>query len=311
MKTIGKIIKLIIILVILYASVSTIIDYYRMKNGEVPVFNKSTYDSRKKIQKYKGFIYDAQRKIKTSPREPLSESSNIKFKVLTLKYDIPSTWKEEKKEYKLEINKIDNCTTSTLYYADLNNKIYTYCIEDINLIKDNKKETLSKAIQKDNKIPTMIFSSIAYSGILSDGTTQVYKNRNDGFSSYDITIYQCNKDFINDIYITPREVPFQLDFCTYKDDDLKFIFEIVDESEKSSESTTNLTPEIIYEDDNYRYEFEYPKSQFVFIKIPAVRGKEETKIPLMQALNSNIVTIDEVLAKGLQVNKVAKSVETP
>lgn len=309
MKTITRLIKITIIFGIIFVFGTTAIDYYRMKNGDIPIFNKSEYNSRNKIQKYNGLIYKAQRKIKVSTREPLSESSDIKFKILTLEYDIPSTWQEKKKDYTLDIKKIDSCASSSLYYADNTNKIYTYCLEDIQIVKNQKKEAFNEALKKDDKLLLDILNKVGYLGILPDSSTQLYQNRNDGFTSTDINIYQCNKEFINDIYITPKEVPFQLDFCTYKDDDFKFIFEIVDESEK--ETATTSTPEVIYEDDIYRYEFDYPKSQFVFITTPAIRGKQETKIALMEALNSGLVTIDDLLSKGLQVNKIDKTNETP
>ena len=219
MKPIFNAIKIIIILAILYSCGTAVIDYYRMKNGDVPIFNKSEYDSRNKIQRYKGIIYNAERKIKTSTNEPLSESSNIKFKVLTKEFNIPSTWKEEKKEFTLDIQKIANCSTSTLYYADDNNKIYTYCLEEIQVVKDKQKESLTDALKNDDKLLQNIFNNLGYLGKLSDGTLQ-YQNRNDGFTSSDITVYQCDNELVKDIYITPKDVLFQPDFCTVKNDSI-------------------------------------------------------------------------------------------
>ena len=46
-------------------------------------------------------------------------------------------------------------------------------------------------------------------------------------SNSGLTMYRCNKQNINDVYFAPAGVSMQQDFCTYKDDDFKFIFEIL------------------------------------------------------------------------------------
>ena len=63
---------------------------------------------------------------------------------------------------------------------------------------------------------------------------------------------------------------------------------------------------VFFEDSEYIYQFDEVKSNRIFIVSPAVRGKEERKVTLKEALNYNLVTIDELESKGLKFNKIEK-----
>ena len=308
MKAIKRFIKTIIIMVILFGLISAGVDYYRMLHGMVPVFNRVEYNSRKKIQTYRGLFYTASRKVLTSTREPLEESSKLRFQFITFSLDVPSTWKEKKADMYLKVSPVKECLeSSVLYYADKDIKIYTYCIDKIQIEKNDKSEEFISYLQKDHTVINTMIDQLSFGGVLSDHSTYYFTNT-DHYSSDDVSIYQCHDDFVTDIYIAPKDSAFQTDFCTYKDDDFKFMFEILDESvEPEKVEGVELLPEVIYEDEEYRYQFDYPKSNYVFITTPAVRGKDETKTPLMTALQSGMVTMEELLDKGLDITKVEKN----
>ncbi len=335
MKVIKNFIKMIIILVLVVGCVTAGVDYLRMKHGKVPVFNQTEYFSRKKIQTYKGLFYTAKRKVLVSTEEPLEESSKLHFKFLFLETDIPSTWVEKKADSSLKVIPVQNCSEgSILYYADKDVKVYTYCIDKIQIEKNHKSQDFLSYLKKDSSILEDMKDQLSYGGILSDSTTEYYTNM-DHYYSDDVIVYQCHRNLVEDVYIAPKDSVFQADFCTYKDDDFKFMFEISDEtpseleenyqdlkkkkeeaekkkdnSDENVENGEEITlpePEVIFEDEKYRYEFPYPKSQYVFITTPAVRGKEETKISLMTVIQQQLLSMDELMDKGLDITKVEKN----
>lgn len=306
MKAIGKLIRNVILLVILFGFGTAGIDYYRMTKGFVPIFNRSYYYSQGRIQEYRGLFYKAERHITSSTRESLEDSKDIQFQLFQLKYKIPSTKKNDTIEYTLDVQKSEMCSgTSLLYYADLDVKVYTYCIDDIQ-IKGKNQGTLSEKLSSDKDFLQDLYSRLSYQGLLLDGKTQFF-NSNETFAKEGVTLYRCNDGFIQDVYITPLGTSIQPDFCTYKDDDFMFIYEVVDEF--TGEVSDDSVPEVLYEDDTYRYEFDTYKSPFVFVTTPAVRGKVETKTPIRTVLDSGILTIDQLIDRGLVINKVDKAKE--
>lgn len=303
MKSIFGTIRFVIFLGILVCFAMAGVDYYQMYTGNVPVFNRTYYDSRNKVQVYQGVLYKASRKVLTSTREPLEESSDLKFRFLIFDFDIPSTWKEDKDSLKIKMEKSEACSfNSDLYYADLETKIYTYCINQINVNNKSLLDTLKK--DKDSK--EEIFSKFAYQGLLTDGITEVNQVRD--FN--DLVVYHCHNGLSDDLYFVPNDVGMPQDLCVYKDDDFKFIFEIDDQSKNMVvDENTPATPEIIYQDEEYIYQFDSPKSSYIFITTPEVRGKAASSTPLMSVLNQNLLTIDELIEKGLDVEKVEKNNE--
>ena len=129
-------------------------------------------------------------------------------------------------------------------------------------------------------------------------------------SNNGLKMYRCNKQNINDVYFAPAGVSMQQDFCTYKDDDFKFIYEI---EEAPAENTEKIegedTKEVFYEDETYRYEFDVPTLNRISITTPEIRGKAATSTPLKTILDYKILTLDELAEKGLKFNKIDKKKE--
>ena len=120
-----------------------------------------------------------------------------------------------------------------------------------------------------------------------------------------LAMYKCNTPGINDLYIVPDGTPFMADFCTYKDDDFKFI-STIEEEKSDSETTEEKTKEIFFEDEKYYYEFDEPKKDKIFVTSPAVRLTPEKKYSLVDVLNHKLLTIEDLEEKGLKFNKTAK-----
>ena len=312
-KLLKGIFKLILFVFLLFACF-TGIDYYRMNRGKLPVFQMSSYYSKTRTQTFHGPFYTASRVVRASPLEELNESSDISFHVfsLSLKVSLPVT--HEEVPFLVETLEKDNCQEpSVLYYADLNQKVYTYCLDQINIMEGNQKNSLFSLLGTEISIMDDLYSHLAYMGILGDGKTLKYHSREDSTTNHGLTIYQCQDTNINDIYIGPAQMEFQKDFCTLKDDDFLFLYEISDETPSSLQAVLddkgNVIPEVFFEDETYRYEFDLPKTSYVFVTTPTVRGIEGKRIPLMTILNGKILSIDDLEKKGLSFNKIDKAKE--
>ena len=308
-----KIIRNLLIIIIVFGILTALIDYVRMTTGNVPIFNISSYSSKERIQSYRGLFYQGSRKITVSPDEPLVDSSEITFTVLTFDINVPRNYKEVLDDFNIETLESSECGTSKLIYADLKNKVYTYCLDEINIVDNEKKIPFTDYIRDHIDLIEDIDHHMGYMGLYKDNKTILLRTRDDGFSNNGLAIYRCNDTNINDVYIGPINMSFQSDFCTFKDDDFKYIYTIeeipkaeVIPAEGEVQVIEDDVKEIFFEDDNYKYEFNETKSDRVFIVIPSVRGREEKKIALKDALNNKLVTIEELENKGLKFNKIDK-----
>ncbi len=312
-KLLKSIIKIILLIVFLVC-VMTGIDYYRMYHGEIPIFNTSYYNSRTRTQTYKGVFYVATREYYASIREPLEDSRKLRFYLFSFSLPIPEIRKKQEVSFQVETKEQDVCgESSVLYYADLDKKVYLYCLDDISINDQGKKDSLFNLLSKDNGIIDKTLNHMDFMGIYLDQSTLMFQSGRDNISNNGLKIFQCNSFYVNDIYIGPKSMAFHDDFCTYKDDDFKFIYDVVDESPESIQPVVDANgkeiPEVFFEDDKYRYEFEVPKSAYVFVTTPAVRGKDATKTPLLVALSYGLVTIEDLEEKGLKFNKIDKAKE--
>ena len=303
-KEIFKTIYKVALLLVIVGALTTGIDYTRISSGELPLFSVHFYKVSTKKQTFQGVFYKATRKVRNDPNEPLIESSNIKFKLLN-KYpvDIPTEYKNVSIDYAIETKEVENCMEqSKLYYADENVKVYTYCIESFKVTADNKKEELISMLKENPDLIDEIDSKMGFVGIHYNGTTQMYKSYPDEYTNSGLAMFKCNNNGITDIYFGPRNMQMQQDFCTYKNDDFKFIYKVEELEHQKIEQV-----ETFWEDQENYYQFSETKSDYVIIKIPAVRGRQEQTIQLKYALYNGLVTIDELKEKGLEFNTVSKT----
>lgn len=315
MRVILNAIKNVLIVILVFGFVTAGIDYVKMTSGEVPLFNLSNFDQKTRIQTYRGLFYIAERKVKASETEPLVDSSNMKYKILVFdvavprKFDTPDT-------FTVETKVTEDCTESSkLYFANLKVKVYTYCLDSIDINDKGNKVSLMKKLEDNISIIDDIDNKLGLLGLYKDNTTLMFQDRKDEFTNNGLTMYRCNKENINDVYFAPADTPFKNDFCTYKDDDAKFIFKIEDDSVKPEPELDEegkekeIPKETFYSDEEYDYQFEYIKSEQVFIILPAVRGRDERRYTVREVLNNKLLTIDDLKARGLKFEKVAKKKE--
>ena len=302
-KRIGFIAKLLILIVLLGAA-TCFVDYTRVLDNEEPLFAIKQYDSISKIQKYRGLFYIVERKISVTPTETMAESKNISFKVLIYELSLKARKISDKKLINMKYKEEEQCTTSKLIYATETIKIYTYCLDNIEFTENSKKITYDKLFKN-----TRLIEVIPFSGLDNDKTTEIYIDENKEYSKNGIKIFKCNNNHDRkSIYITTMSKEKQNDFCTYKDDDFKFVYKLEDTSEKDickvEKDKEPLPPEIFYEDEKNQYSFDCQKSQ----NIKLISYNKE--ITLKDALNNKIVTIDELKQKGLVFNTISKETKT-
>lgn len=301
---------------ILVGVLSTGIDYARVMGGETPIFNIKSYDEKTHIQRFRGLFYIAERKVKNSVNEHLVDSTNIKFKVLTLEIDVPRQFKEQTFEFSLETKNEELCQPSRLIYANKEIKIYTYCLEELNVIDNGtgNKDSLANYLKNDYTIIEDIDTKLLFLGTIIDnsqdsqGIILKYKSDEDKFTNNGIEMYRCDKLNINDVYLVPKGIGIKEDFCKYKDDDFYFIYEVeIDPLPEGVEEIKN--PEPFWEDQINRYEFDTVQKDRVYITTPGVRGRTPKKIPLNQVLVQNILALEQLQEKGLKFNTINKEEE--
>ena len=313
-KIVKGFIKLLVLLFVLFL-MSSGIDYLRMRNGKLPMFCMNTYNPYKNIQMFINPFYTAERKVRASIQEPLVDSSKVSFRLLYFNLPIERKYVEEKENFTISTKEISNCEEKAkLYYADLFIKVYTYCLDDISIKVNDKSDSLLSYLKKDITILDDIDSKLAYKGLVYSTNTQEFISRDDiNITNLGLKMYRCNDTNVNDVTIGPLNMEYDKDFCTYKDDDFEFLWTVTDETPTDLKPILNekgeTIPEVIFEDTDYRYEFEVPKSNYVFVTTPEVRGKKEVKIPIRDVLTNNLLTIDELQSRGLVCNKIDKKKE--
>ena len=291
MKRILKTIIKVIIIIFLYAFISATIDYLRIKESQKPIFTTSSYNKQTRVQTYKGLLYSISRKIYSLPEEPIEDSKNITYNTLLFNEKIKP---KKKNLLKNEIKYIqeDSCTESKLIYADKTNKIYYYCINNLKLITPKETIDFDTKIKDNNKYLKLI-NIIPFTGLYNDNKTEIYRNN-------DLKVFKCQN---NNYYITTPNNDFQEDFCTVKDDDFIFLFEIIEETENVE---IVKEKEVFYEDEEYTYEFDEIKSNYVFLVTEEKDTIPSKKINVKTALETNLVTIKDLEEKGLKFNKNKK-----
>ena len=160
------------------------IDLIQVHNGDYPVFIITRSMNEKRIETFQGFFHTITRKVYASTSEPLTHSSNIKYSIFTLKFPIKYKNKNRKITFKVEPQELDTCTNkSELYYADLDIKVYTYCLEDIIIYQDGKKTKLDSLLEKDNSILEDIDVRMDYKGMNKEIQALEYVSNSEEFSN--------------------------------------------------------------------------------------------------------------------------------
>ncbi len=296
----GFFFKLLFLIVIVGAA-TCFIDYTRVLNNEEPLFALKSYDSKSKVSTYRGLFYKIERKITISPDESMKDSKNITFKVLIYELSLKTRVVNTAPKLSINYTRQETCTNPVLIHATQEFKVYSYCLENIEFKENNK------VVDYANFFKTKKFVELLpYYGLDNDKTTEVYlDNEKYVKENQGIKVFKCNNDQDRkSIYITPSDITNQPFFCIYKDDDFIFTYKIENNNPadacKVEEGAEPLQPEVFFEDDVNQYTFDCYMSG----NIKLVNYQKE--LMLVDALNSNQVTIDSLKNKGLKFNTVKK-----
>ena len=306
MKFVKKLIKGIMIAFLIFLGIcvlGVIVDYIQVIHGNYPVFTYSRKQTSDRIDIFQGVLHSVNRKIKNSNQEPFLESEEVVFQLFSWKKKIKYPKEKVEKSFQVNYTKKENCQgKASLYYADLERKVYTYCLEDVEVSIQGNRSRLYSLLEKSSSIIEEIDRRLSFKGVYQKKAYD-FISLEDGISTQGLRMFRCINDPITDIYIGDSSMTFQEDFCTDKDDDLKFIFDILDETPKTLTPTLDEEGEVVWEvfyrDDSNEYSFELPKSNYIYITAPEVRGKKAKKIPLKEVLEKKLLTIEELKEKGL------------
>ena len=240
----GTLKELVLLFVILSVG-STLIDYGRVNSGNIPLFCTSKYNEKSKVQKFRGIFYQASRKVTVSVDEDLSDSTNIKFYILTKKMNVPSEFKSHNNDYVLNTKVSSECGEVTLYYSSKDTNIYTYCLDSIKMSENgsSKSKELSEYFKSDEKYIDELINYIPYRGFAPDRASLFYRTEDKNMVDNGLTMYQCHKKDNHDIYIGPVDMEFQSSFCNTDviDDEVVTIEE--DDTTKVEEDTKDNSKE--------------------------------------------------------------------
>ena len=304
-----KLLKRIIILIVIFIVISGItiyIDYSRINNNQKPVYALDNYNSTSKREVFTGLIYRVERICSNSNHEKISDSQSIKFKILGQELKLKVVLKPQE-NLKIKTNEKIKCTNSELVYADKDIKVYTYCLDDITINAYGKDYKIDNYLKINNY--KKIIKRLRFDAISIDKSSLEYLDI-DNISNNGLKVIECKTNNNNDIYIGPKNMTYQEDFCINKDDDFAFMWSVVDKHEKGFVCPENSEKEVLYEDEKNIYTFNCLMTDNIFVNTPAVRGKEEINIPIRQALDTNLITIDEAIKRGLKVNTEKKEIKT-
>ncbi len=198
------------------------IDYLRIKSNQLPLFAIRSYDAKTKTQTFRGFFYKTTRIISISQDEDISASKDIQYLVLTFKIPINVPRETPINEFTIETVETKECSNPSqlYYYDDTNFKIYTYCLDTINIVKDDKKTSLDKYILKDKDVVVKLLNKLYVTREFSNSLTLQYEDKPSmKFTNNGLSVISCKTSTgNNNIYIGPKNMLYQSDFCTDKED---------------------------------------------------------------------------------------------
>ena len=217
MKSIFKFIYKLLLIVVLVGLITGAIDYFQLKSNNFPLFAQRNYEAPKKKETFRGLFYKATRIVSISPSESLPLSKNVKFYLLIFDIPLKIDAVPINKDFTIKTKEDETSTTSKLYYYNGATKIYAYGLKEINVKDKGQTKSLDKALDKDISVIDKMTNYLFVSKVMPS-FTQYVDMEETNFSDNGLSIIRCQKQDNTDIYIGPRTMEFQEDFCTTKDD---------------------------------------------------------------------------------------------
>ena len=180
--------------------------------------------------------------------KPESINESYPIMITTDKIDVISkVGNKELTSYAYEIETIEtkNCDNrAKLYYNDNDRKIYTYCLDEINIKTEGKSYKLSEYLSNHNKLIDEIIGSMTLISGLNDGGTNIYRDGGSlGFTNNGLTIIKCKTlDGNRDIYIGPESLEFKENFCNNKSSTFTRTYEVKSVEEYKEQQYEDGTP---------------------------------------------------------------------
>ena len=217
MKKIKKILKYVILFIILSAIIFGIIDYRRVRKGDLPLFMIRISDNNDTYQNYVGIGYLLKRKVNVSYREPMYLDDEIRFGLLFVTWELKQ-YTSITYLYTIETDEIKDCDKiRNLYHEEDNKNVYTYCW---NSIRVNSKEDIREYMKNNDIKMEEFFKGLVFVGQFNDGKYSIYRDPgktkyiNHGYTNKGLTVLKCHtKQGNNDIYIGPIWMEYDENFC--------------------------------------------------------------------------------------------------
>ncbi|MDD2505622.1 MAG: hypothetical protein PHF21_05090 [Bacilli bacterium] len=221
-----KIILIIISIIILLCIIFVSTDYYRVKNGKMPIFVIEQIDKGGPEISYYGLFYKIVRSPGVSYKQDIKHDNYVKFGSWFYTKEI--TMKKTEIDYinKLEVNLLEDCNENIKLYHTLDNlNIYTHCVSNIKVINGNNSKDLNKFLNVD---------------VLDTIKDQLTNKSSDDIGSilYDEDNFKLLECFSLDnnrtIYIGNKDISF--DYCI-TDENKQFVrtYEILNIAESNEE----------------------------------------------------------------------------
>ena len=217
MKSILKFIYKLLLIVVLVGLITGAIDYFQLKSNNFPLFAQRNYEAPKKKETFRGLFYKATRIVSISTNESIPLSKNVKFTFVI--FDIPLEIDPVpiNKDFRVKTKEDKSLTTSELYFYNDTTKVYTYGLKDINVKNKGQTKSLKETLDKDVSVIDKVINYLFVSDVTSS-FIQYVDLEETNFSDNGLSIIKCQIEDNTDIYIGPRTMKFQEDFCTTKDD---------------------------------------------------------------------------------------------
>lgn len=217
MEKFKKIFKYFILFIVLIAIIFGVVDYRRVRKGDLPLFMIRVSNEHDTYQNYVGLGYLLKRKVNVSYREPFYLDDDIRFGLWFLTWELKQ-YTSIMYLYTIETDEIKKCDkTQNLYYREDDKNIYTYCL---NSIKTNAKEDYKEYMKNNNVKIDDFIKGLVFVGEFNNGEYSVYRDPgktkylNHGYTNKGLTVLKCHtKNGNKDIYIGPKGMEYEEEFC--------------------------------------------------------------------------------------------------
>lgn len=204
MKKVFKIIILVSTAILLIELIFLIVDYKRIENGKNPIFIYRSVNISEDSEYVSTEYY--------GPGYKLVDCKYCTEKIIVMPLYLGSYAWFIDADYitYIEIEDSKKCNNKAeIYFEEENRNIYVYCLDKINIIKNNEKIELKEYLKTDKEAIDFILGSFTKEsyGSYDDGGSKLY-------SGEDFNILKCHTiDNNNDIYIGNKNMGYFNSFC--------------------------------------------------------------------------------------------------